>query len=134
MLVDQEVTFDQLRAAYIKGQRVFTKIEIAAKDDHLVISGTNLSSSEFIGCFLHSVKFRDVDFIGASFHECNLKCTVFENCCLTGSSWKDSAVCSIVWRDCVTENVRATGLEAYGVAIEDSESLISYATDKRKSF
>ncbi|MCB1680679.1 MAG: pentapeptide repeat-containing protein [Alphaproteobacteria bacterium] len=133
MIADQEVTFEQLQEAYIKGQRVFTKIEIAAKDDHLVISGINLASAEFVACWFHSVKFFEVDLTGVRFIDCNLKCTVFEGCDLTNTLWRDSAVCSIAWRECTTANIQAVGLEAYGGNLADAQALVSYATDNLKT-
>ena len=132
MQTEKELTFEQLRDAYLKGQRTFRDIKIVGKDGHLLISGIKLSSAEFISCWFHSVKFFEVDLTGVSFIDCNLKCTVFERCILNDTIWKNSLVCSIVWRECAVENIQAFGQEAYGGSLEDSESLIFYAKDNGK--
>jgi uncharacterized protein YjbI with pentapeptide repeats len=129
MQTEKELTFEQLRDAYLKGQRTFRDIEIVGADGRPLISGIVLRSAVFFACWFHSVKFIGVDFTGTKFDQCNLKCTVFERCNLSDTVWEDSAVCSTAWRDCATENIQAVGCEAYGASLEDSESIICYAKD-----
>ena len=79
MFVKQEITSEQLREAYVSGQRVFEGVEIIGNSEYPSISDMDLHEARFVNCWFHSTKFRHVNLCGVTFLASNLKCITFQN-------------------------------------------------------
>jgi Pentapeptide repeats (9 copies) len=132
VVVEHELSADELIAAYRAGQRVFRGIEVIAELPFPEVSDAEFFDSEFIECWFHSVNFARVDFSRAKFSHCNVKCATFTQCNLDETHWDDCPVCSLAIVRCTTLHLRARGVHAYGVVLSDGNEFIEYALANAK--
>ncbi len=127
MHIQDELTPASLVSAYQQGQRVFRGVELVAETEFPALSDATFRDAEFIECWFHSTTFVRVDFAGAKFRQCNLKCTAFTDCNLENTAWEQCLVCAIAVYRSQVANVQASGVNAYGVALEGGAEFLKYA-------
>ena len=136
MNIEHELTTRQLQAAYKGGLRKFSNTEIiveSGNDLPALLTDIDLQGSEFSNCWFHSAIFRHVNLSNVKFDLCNLKLTTFENCDLSGSIWKECAVCAIAVAGSNTEAIQVSEVTAYGESFEDVEYFLEHALNNGKS-